>query len=51
MQLIIIILGAFGLGYWFARSETSQRLADAARDAGSRMRRKPKVEQSEAVES
>ncbi len=51
MQLIIIILAAFGLGYWFARSNASQRLADATRNIGSRLRRKPETGQTETTEA
>ena len=42
MQLIIIVLAAFGLGYWFARSD-GYRPADATRNIGSRLRRKTEV--------
>ena len=50
MQLIIIVLAAFGLGYWFARIDGYQRLADATRNIGSRLRRKTEVERTETPE-
>jgi hypothetical protein len=49
MQLLIIILAAFGLGFWFARSKASQRVTDAVKDAGNRLRRNPEKENSEAA--
>jgi hypothetical protein len=50
MQLVIFILAAFGLGYWFARSNASQRLSEATRNIGNRLRRKPEVDQPEGAE-
>ena len=51
MQLIIIVLAAFGLGFWFSRSQASQRLADATRNIGSRLRRSPNIDQAEAAKA
>ena len=50
MQLIIIILAAFGLGYLFARSNASQRLGEATRNIGSSLRPSPKADQTETPE-
>ena len=41
MQLFIIVLAAFTLGFWFSRSRAAARLADSAQDLTSRLRRKP----------
>jgi hypothetical protein len=50
MQLIIIVLAAFGLGYGFARSDAPQRLTHAARNIRGRLRRKPGAAQAEATQ-
>lgn len=49
MQLIIMVLAAFGLGYWFANSEGPQRLAKVARQTSSRLGRKSETEKSEVA--
>ena len=41
MQLIIIVLAAFILGYWFSRTKAAARLTDNAQHLASRLRRKP----------
>jgi hypothetical protein len=50
MQLIIIVFAAFGLGYWFSRSNGVERLTDATKNIGSRLRRKPKTNQVATTE-
>ena len=47
MQLILILLAAFGLGYWFSSSNFADRLAKAAGDATRRLRAGTKAEQTE----
>jgi hypothetical protein len=41
MQLLIFVLAAFGLGFWFSRSRAADRLTGSAQDLTSRLRRKP----------
>lgn len=44
MQLVLLILGAFGLGYWFASSNAADRLAKTARNTTNRLRSRGKTE-------
>jgi hypothetical protein len=44
MQLIILILAAFILGYWFSRSNAASRLSKSAQNLGNRLRQKPEPE-------
>lgn len=41
MQLIIIVLAAFGLGFWFSRSRAADRLTEGTKNLTGRLRRKP----------
>jgi hypothetical protein len=41
MQLLILVIAVFGLGFWFSRSRAVDRLTDSAQDLTSRLRRKP----------
>jgi hypothetical protein len=41
MQLLIIVLLAFGLGFWFSRSRLDDRLAKSTQNLTGRLRRKP----------
>ena len=41
MQLLIIVLAAFGLGYWFSRSRLAASLSEGTKNLASRLRRKP----------
>lgn len=50
MQLIIIVLAAFGLGYWFSKSNGVERVSNATKQLGSRFGRKPKTDQVESTE-
>jgi len=50
MQLILIMLAAFGLGYWFANSSTAERLAKTVTDTTSRLRTGTKTEKIETNE-
>ena len=42
MQLILIILAAFGLGYWFSRSNAAESLSKTASGLSDRLTRKSK---------
>ena len=41
MQLLIIVLAAFGLGFWFSRSRAAASLAEGTKNLTGRLRRKP----------
>jgi hypothetical protein len=41
MQLLIFVLAAFGLGYWFSRSRAADRLTEGTKNLTGRLRRKP----------
>ena len=41
MQLLIIVLAAFGLGFWFSRSRAAARLSESTQNLTNRLRRKP----------
>ena len=41
MQLIIIVLAAFILGYWFSRTNAATRLTENAQHLANRLRQKP----------
>jgi hypothetical protein len=49
MQLLIFILAAFGLGFWFSRSRAADRLTEGAQGLTSRLRRKPSTKPEKAV--
>ena len=49
MQLLVIVLAAFGLGFWFARSEGPQRLSDFTRHTVDRFGRKSEAEPAETT--
>ena len=50
MQLIILILAVFGLGYWFARSNSQQRLENAIKNTRKRLSQKPVRNANEPTE-
>ena len=51
MQLLILMIVVFGLGYWFARSNVSQRLVESGKDLTSRLRRKPQTGAAETPDA
>ena len=46
-QLVLIILAAFGLGYWLKGSKTEESMRRIADSVGSRVRRAPAPEEPE----
>ena len=50
MELIVLLVLAGVIGYWFARSNASQSLANTAKSVGNRLRRKPTVESTKTAE-
>jgi hypothetical protein len=49
MQLLIFALAAFGLGFWFSRSRTADRLTEGARSLTRRLRRNSSTESQKAA--
>lgn len=45
MQLLVIVLAAFGLGFWFSRSRAADRLSEGTQGLAKRLRRKPSAEE------
>lgn len=50
MQLIIVILVAFGLGYWLAQRNALEQVTNSAKKFGDRLRRKSQLDKSENSE-
>ena len=44
MQLLVLVLAAFGLGFWFSRSRAAGQLTEGAQGLTNRLRRKPNPE-------
>jgi hypothetical protein len=49
MQLLIFVLAAFGLGFWFSRSRAAARLTEGTQGLTRRLRRKPNTETGRAA--
>ena len=49
MQLFILVLAVFGLGFWFSRSRAADRLTEGAQGLTRRLRRKPNTEPGKAA--